>query len=76
MFTVDVSHLDDDQLVFFGWTLAKETADFWLYVHIRTGEEQIVDKSGPRCLVVDDVNDAQQMAKDRYMIVPTQEKHG
>jgi hypothetical protein len=70
MFTVDVSHLTEEQLLFFGWVIVKETDDFLIYLHIRTGEEQPVSKKGKRLLIVDDVNDAQQMSKAGFYTIP------
>ena len=70
MFAVDVSHLTDEELMFFGWAITKETEDFFIYQLIHTGEEQIVSKRLPRLLIVDDVNDAQQMSVGGFLSIP------
>ncbi len=70
MFIVCIDHLSESQLNFFGWDLVQETDEFWLYLHVRTGEEQIVDGKGKKYLLVDDVNDANAMAVDTVIIAP------
>ena len=68
MFIVEISHLDEDQLAFFGWVITSETDDFSIYIHVRTGDEQIVSKSGRKYLVVEDVNDARQMSRNGNIV--------
>ncbi len=70
MFIVCIDHLTESQLNFFGWDLVRETDDFWLYLHIRTGEDQIVDKKGKKYLLVDDINDANAMSAEWLIIAP------
>ena len=70
MFIVCIDHLSESQLNFYGWDLVRETDEFWLYIHVRTGEDQIVDKKGKKYLVVDDVNDAEAMSVDQVIIAP------
>ena len=59
LFYVDISHLPVDDLVFFGYSVAYETSEFWLF-QCFDGEEQIVSKTRP-FLLVDDVNDAHSL---------------
>lgn len=70
MFIVCIDHLSESQLNFFGWDLVRETDDFWLYLHIHTGEDQIVDKKGKKYLLVDDINDANAMSAEWLIIAP------
>ena len=70
MFIVCIDHLSESQLNFFGWDLVRETDDFWLYLHIHTGEDQIVDKKGKKYLLVDDINDANAMSAKWLSIAP------
>lgn len=70
MFIVCIDHLSESQLNFFGWDLVRETDEFWLYLHVRTGEDQIVDKKGKKYLLIDDVNDADTMSVDHITIAP------
>ena len=70
MFIVCIDHLSESQLNFFGWDLVQETDEFGLYLHVHTGEEQIVDRKGKKYLLVDDVNDATAMAADTVIIAP------
>lgn len=70
MFIVCIDHLSESQLNFFGWDVVRETDDFWLYLHINTGEEQIVDKKGKKNLLVDDINDANVMSAELLIIAP------
>ena len=62
MFLVWIDHLSEAQLNFFGWASVRETDEFWVYLHVYTGEEQIVDKGGKKFLWIDDVNDADAMS--------------
>lgn len=59
LFYVNISHLDDTALAFFGYTLIDEDTDQKLYL-CYDGEEHIVDKRNPH-LLVEDVNDANAM---------------
>lgn len=70
MFIVCIDHLSESQLNFFGWDVVRETDDYWLYLHIHTGEEQIVDRKGKKYLIVDDINDANAMSEDQVIIAP------
>lgn len=53
---VNIAHLDEDQLSFFGYVKADENDEFAVYQH-HTGESHIVRKSDP-FIYVDDLNDA------------------
>tara|TARA_R110000782_G_scaffold135569_1_gene227948 strand:- start:1855 stop:2076 length:222 start_codon:yes stop_codon:yes gene_type:complete len=70
MFIVNIDHLTEDQLEFFGWSLVRETDDMWLYLHVHTGEEQLVDKDGEKFLIIDDVNDASMMSSGQITVAP------
>ena len=61
-FIVDVSHLTDDQLVFFGWVLVEKDEEFSLCWNPRYNETQPVTNAKPRYLIVDDWNDASSMS--------------
>jgi hypothetical protein len=62
-YIVNVTHLNDDDLSFFGWEKIRENDEFVLYWSHRYNEPQVVSKNSPRFLVVDDVNDASAMAR-------------
>jgi hypothetical protein len=63
-FVVRIDHLSDEQLEFFGWVRAHFGPTFSLYWNPRYNEYQPVQNDIPRVLVVDDYNDAVQMAGD------------
>lgn len=69
-FSVDISHLDENELLFFGYDLVGETDEFFLYLHVHTNTEHIVKKGEKRLLVVDDLNDAQQMQSAAITLIP------
>ncbi len=71
MFVIEISHLDDNQLLFYGWLISKETTNYLVYVHVRTGEEQMVSKVSPKYLLIDDVNDARQMSAGDIIVMPS-----
>jgi hypothetical protein len=61
---VDVGHLTNDQMAFFGYVLVAENEDFAVYRHY--GEDIIVSKSD-RFILVDDLNDALNMGGARIV---------
>lgn len=67
-FIVQVDHLSDDQLEFFGWLKVEAHAEFSLYWHPGYNETQPVSNESPRFLVIDDWNDAQHMSADGDVI--------
>lgn len=69
-FYVTISHLSDKDLEFYGWQKVRENADFRIYRDVSSGDEQIVDNSGVPFLMVEDLNDAQAMSKDRILQAP------
>ncbi len=60
-FIVNISHLSDGELEFFGWVLVDKGEEFSLYWNPRYNESQPVDNKHPRYLLVDDLNDAIQI---------------
>lgn len=63
MWIVDISHLSDEQLTFFGWVAVSKSAEFTLYRYWHDGTEQIVQNEKPRYMAIEDVNDAEQMSE-------------
>lgn len=60
-YIVEVSHLDDEKLAFFGWVRIDQGEEFSLYWSPRYNETQPVSNESPRYLLVDDWNDANAM---------------
>lgn len=67
-FCVDISHLDDRVLGFFGYELVEENEEFKIYED-KEGSDHIVDKARPR-LYVEDVNDAVYMSATSVVALP------
>jgi hypothetical protein len=67
-FCVDISHLDDRTLGFFGYTLVDENDEFKIYQD-KNREDHIVAKAHPR-LYVEDVNDAVYMSSPSVVAIP------
>ena len=66
LFYVDISHLRDADLEFFGYSLVAEDDEFKLF-SCYDGEEHIVAKDRPHLLVID-VNEANEMRAFRGFI--------
>ena len=62
-FIVNIEHLTDDQLCFFGWIRLDSGNEFSLYWNPRYNEIQPVSNDPPRTMIVDDWNDAQYMSR-------------
>lgn len=60
-YIVNISHLSDAELEFFGWIAADRGDEFSLYWNPRYNETQAVSNDAPRSLLVGDWNDAVQM---------------
>ena len=70
-YLVEVSHLSDAQLTFYGWHKVSGNATFGKYWSARYNETQVVQNNPPRFLVVDDFNDAQQMSNGTVIAGPS-----
>lgn len=62
---VNVGHLTDSDLRFYGYSLLKENADF-KYFRDTKGSDHVVDKLSPY-LYVEDYNDAMAMRSSRII---------
>lgn len=62
MFIVRIDDLTDEQLEFFGFVRVHQGSVFSTYLHVYSGEDQIVSNRPPRYLQVEDVNDATQIS--------------
>lgn len=60
-YIVQIDHLTDSQLEFFGWIKVDEGDEFSTYWSPRYNEHQLVENKPPRFLIVDDWNDAINM---------------
>lgn len=67
---VSIDHLSDDELEFFGWHRAREDDFFIVYERAYGEEPQIVPKTGPKFLYVDDYNDAMLMKAETIIFAP------
>ena len=67
-FIVNIDHLTDTQLTFFGWIRVDQGGEFSLYWSPRYNETQPVSNDPPRHLVVDDLNDARFMSREGTII--------
>lgn len=73
IFTID--HLTDENMMFFGWVVTHELDGFRLYRREHDGEEVLVANDPPRWFMVDDPNDAQQMADGDILLGPDRSGH-
>ena len=67
---VSVDHLKDNELEFFGWYRVRENDAFILYERAYGEDPQIVPKSGPKFILVDDYNDAVRMKSEEIIFAP------
>jgi hypothetical protein len=67
-FCVDISHLTDEMLSFFGYDIRDENDEFKIYTD-KSLEDHIVEKARPR-LYVEDVNDAVYLAATNVVALP------
>lgn len=67
-FCIDISHLSDETLSFFGYDARDENDEFKIYTD-KNLEDHIVDKSRPR-LYVEDVNDAVYLSATNVVALP------
>ena len=63
-FIVNIDHLSDRELSFFGWVKVDDGDEFSLYWNPRYNEFQPISNDPPRMMLVDDYNDAHAMAQD------------
>lgn len=68
-FIVNVSHLTDSQLEFFGWVKFHQGDEFTTYWNPRYNEYQLLNNEPPRYLTVDDWNDAQALRSSSHPII-------
>lgn len=68
-YIVNISHLSDDKLEFFGWYRIDSGKEFSLYWNPRFNETQPVANDGKRLLIVDDLNDARGLSKDKKFLM-------
>ena len=61
-FVVNVDHLNDQQMSFFGWLNVDQGEEFSVYWNPRYNEFQVVSNDPPRYLIIDDWNDAKFMS--------------
>ncbi len=67
---VSIDNVPDDKLEFIGYLLVREDEEFFVYTHIHSGDDFIIDKNGPKFLWVDDINDAIAINARVAMIAP------
>jgi hypothetical protein len=67
-FCVDISHLTDENLEFFGYQVVSENEEFKVYTD-KNLEDHLVRKSSP-LLYVEDINDAVYMSAISVVALP------
>lgn len=74
-FIVNIDGPPDDNLSFYGWVMVDRGDEFSIYWSPRYNETQVVSNLPPRYLIIDDPNDARNLARDRRIIVGPQRTH-
>lgn len=71
-FSINIDHLSEEQLNFFGWYEVDRSGPIGAYRRMHDGAEQYIHDGPPRRMFVDDYNDAQQMSQkdDEIVIAP------